>query len=596
MNVPSLFYILLASLLLSGCTLDAVLFPAQVSPSSEALIEQEKGIFPIVNKDVFGFLGPIGGYITSDGHLTTIGYSQSKLVQKWNVQTGALISEWGEVGTNDGDIHSGSARYNIDSSGKYYVVSDTGGPLIKVYDSSGQFLWKNDGSAVVGGFAQSSDVAVDKNGLVYIANQQAGQAVVLNPDGSFNRTIGTQGFNPGEQTRVDSVAVDDSLNVYCLDRFDNEVLKYNSAGILLGKLDYSPLPGGDINDARIVRVNSDGEIFVSNPTQVFKFDASGTYVSVSDGNPTANFASINAMYIGSNDKVYVTDGLKIVELNKNNTYAQTYARTFTDEKFGIPLSVWIDDSDSIFVASSPSSSGLMGITKFNSLGEKTTLFGSDPAILNSAFGVVGDSQGYIYVTDFQGNKLSKFDKDGNHIASYGSTGAGQGQFQTPAGIALGKDGFLYIADFQNNRVQKFSTAGAFVEEIGNSGAGQLVMPTAVAFDTAGNLYVASAGDGSIKKYDSDGNFVISFAGMPMTYGIYVDAENYIYVTALTTHQVKKYDSSGNLVLSWGGLGVGLGKFSMPSGIFGDSKGNIFVAEYSNPRVQKFSNMGVQILE
>ena len=50
-----------------------------------------------------------------------------------------------------------------------------------------------------------------------------------------------------------------------------------------------------------------------------------------------------------------------------------------------------------------------------------------------------DSGGNVYVSDYGNRRIQKFDNDGNFLHTWGIKGSGNGQFQAPAGIAIGGD-------------------------------------------------------------------------------------------------------------------------------------------------------------
>ncbi|HRO66860.1 MAG TPA: hypothetical protein PL182_04790 [Pseudobdellovibrionaceae bacterium] len=52
----------------------------------------------------------------------------------------------------------------------------------------------------------------------------------------------------------------------------------------------------------------------------------------------------------------------------------------------------------------------------------------------------GDAAGRIYATDLYNNRVQVFDSEGGFLFSFGTWGAGSGQFQSPASVALGLDG------------------------------------------------------------------------------------------------------------------------------------------------------------
>jgi DNA-binding beta-propeller fold protein YncE len=72
--------------------------------------------------------------------------------------------------------------------------------------------------------------------------------------------------------------------------------------------------------------------------------------------------------------------------------------------------------------------------------------------------------------------------------SWGSPGSGPGQFHVPHGIAVDREGSVYVADRENSRIQLFSPRGEFLAE-----RTDIARPCQVAFDAAGNLYVAELG-------------------------------------------------------------------------------------------------------
>ena len=85
--------------------------------------------------------------------------------------------------------------------------------------------------------------------------------------------------------------------------------------------------------------------------------------------------------------------------------------------------------------------------------------------------VTWDRAGNIYVADGYGtnNRIAKFTKDGNFVKTWGSTGAGQGQFNQIRGIASDAAGNIYVADAGNKRIQVFDGNGTFKSQITNSG-------------------------------------------------------------------------------------------------------------------------------
>ena len=162
-------------------------------------------------------------------------------------------------------------------------------------------------------------------------------------------------------------------------------------------------------------------------------------------------------------------------------------------------------------------------------------------------------EGELYVADGYGNaRIHKFAADGRLLFSWGEPGSEPGQFHIPHGIAVDRAGTVFVADRENSRLQLFSPTGEFLEE-----RTDVARPCQVAFDAAGNWYVAELG------YK---------AGMwPGTSPPSPDA---------TGGRVSVFDSVGKLLARWGGgqNPTAPGDFFAPHDICIDSRGNVYVAE------------------
>ncbi len=146
-----------------------------------------------------------------------------------------------------------------------------------------------------------------------------------------------------------------------------------------------------------------------------------------------------------------------------------------------------------------------------------------------------------------------------------------------------------------------------------AGAPRHQTPEDVAIDGAGNVYVAESGavlsapivGDRVTKYDADGTFLDVLAGPGSATGqvanpvsVAVAPNGNIYVlengqpASGAPTEVSYFDPLGNQLGAWGAYGTGIGEFKTPSGIAVDSVGNVYVADWGNDRVQKFSSTGV----
>ena len=74
-------------------------------------------------------------------------------------------------------------------------------------------------------------------------------------------------------------------------------------------------------------------------------------------------------------------------------------------------------------------------------------------------------------------------------------------------------------------------------------------------------------------------------------GITVDASGNVYVTDYSNNRIQKFSSSGNFITMWGSYGTGNGQFWHPTDIAVDVSGNVYVMDQANYRIQKFSSSG-----
>ncbi len=231
-------------------------------------------------------------------------------------------------------------------------------------------------------------------------------------------------------------------------------------------------------------------------------------------------------------------------------------------------------------------------------------------------------------------------------------------FSYPLSIAIDATGGFYVADRDNHRVLYFANIGAkeasrvygqhgsFTSHIannngsGNSGApsaDNLNMPTAVALDSTGGLFIADrdnhrvlyfANDGNTtadRIYGQYGNFATNMAnndgtvtyGEPSatnlgTYilGLAVDSQDGLFVSDSSNHRVLYFANDGDTTADrvYGQRGNfasavrnndGTGKIFTPSadslnfprGLAVDAEGGLYVADRDNNRILYFANDG-----
>jgi len=121
--------------------------------------------------------------------------------------------------------------------------------------------------------------------------------------------------------------------------------------------------------------------------------------------------------------------------------------------------------------------------------------------------------------------------------------------------------------------------------------------SAVATDTADRVYVFHRGKHPVLVFDRDGQFLRSWGDdfVKTAHGLRVDRENNVWVTDIGNHLVMKFDTEGKLLLSLGKKGQPgdkIDRFNRPTDVAIAPTGEFYVTDgYGNARVMKFSKEG-----
>lgn len=160
---------------------------------------------------------------------------------------------------------------------------------------------------------------------------------------------------------------------------------------------------------------------------------------------------------------------------------------------------------------------------------------------------VAYDDGAFYITNY--GKILKYDKQLNKLSEFGKRGSGVGEFDHPGGIAV-KGGKIYVADSFNLRF--------------------------LILDRNMNILLSV---GKLPKSLQDPERIF---GLPSS--IAVDDRGYIYVLDAFNGEISIFDEKGRKINTFGRMGSREGELNYPSCIF-YKDGLFYVADKYNNRIQ-----------
>jgi sugar lactone lactonase YvrE len=173
------------------------------------------------------------------------------------------------------------------------------------------------------------------------------------------------------------------------------------------------------------------------------------------------------IYVDNNDNIYlsVTQDNKVLLYPSNSTNSAMVAGTevagSNNTQLTTPYGIFVNQNGTIFIADygnnrimkwySGATSGIMVA------GNGTA--GSSSTQLNGPSQIIVDSNNYMYISELGNSRITRWPPNWNYgeciAACTGISGAASTQLNSPRSLAFDSDGSLYVSDTNNNRIQKF---------------------------------------------------------------------------------------------------------------------------------------------
>ncbi len=472
-------------------------------------------------------------------------------------------------------------------------------------------------------------VAADPtNGNIYIADQSNNTIRMVTPAGIISTFAGNglAGYffdgHPATAARLDypaDIAVDKNGNVYIADMYNNVIRKVNTAGIISTvagngtpnyRGDNGPATTAWLNYPSGVAVDTAGNIYIADNynSRVRKVNTLGIISTIAgkglpgysgDGGP-GTAAALNhpfSVRVDSAENVFISD-------DSNNVIREIVA--------GVINTIAGNGNEGCTGDGGPATAGT----------------------LSQPDGMGMDGAGNLYIADTHNNRIRKVNKTSGTISTVaGGLSSGRTALMNaanPTGAAVDTNGNVIFVDADNNRVCKLSSSGILTVVAGNavhghSGDGgpataaELAYPQGVALDAHGNMYIAEMDSCRIRKVDASG-IISTIAGIPLVgaghggdggpatnaqldepTGVAVDKIGNVYIADHSNSRIRMINTSGIITTVAGGGASGLlgdggpatdASVVIPHGVATDNSGNIYIADGGHNRIRKVTAAGI----
>jgi sugar lactone lactonase YvrE len=259
-----------------------------------------------------------------------------------------------------------------------------------------------------------------------------------------------------------------------------------------------------------------------------------------------------------------------------------------------PYGMAVNSKGQLFVADQK----VGGIFIFNTDTKETGIIGNGH---DATFGLINDvvidDDDRVFVSDGKLHRVLVFDKDNKVIDVI------KEKLIDPVGLAIDTENRqLYVVDTQADQVVVYD-ADTLKEKrrIGTGGKdhslttpGDFALPSFVAVDKDGDVYVTDTLNFRVEIFDADGKFISQIGKhcdgpgcFVSPKGIAVDSDGHIWVADPRLDVLQAFNREGQLLGVVGGHGNLLGQFSELSAVYIDKNNRMFTSEQYPGRVQEF---------
>jgi len=221
-----------------------LLYVADAKVGAIFIFNTENNDVDLIKHGVHAKFGSIFGLAMDDNDDLFVSDGEQHHILVFNAKH-ELVTGFGD------DVMQDPNGMAIDQENRFLYVADTGLDQILVYDADSYKLLRRIGTTGrahtltdAGNFSKPTNVAVDKDGNLYVSDTWNDRVEEFDGDGNFIRTWGKNGDGPGEFGRPKGIAIDCDGHIWVADAMLDRIQVFTSEGrYLLGFGGFGILPG-----------------------------------------------------------------------------------------------------------------------------------------------------------------------------------------------------------------------------------------------------------------------------------------------------------------------------------------------------------------
>ncbi|CAF2697913.1 unnamed protein product [Rotaria sp. Silwood2] len=372
---------------------------------------------------------------------------------------------------------------------------------------------------------------------------------------------------------------------YIADYYNNRIQKFAD-----GSARATTVTNLTLSNPSSVHVTNNGDIYVLDTSNYRVVQWVNNVVTVvaggrGSGSGLNQITTSHAMHVDANSNIYVSEYLNHrVTLwtagnpNISQVVAGGYGVGSSSDKLNNPYGIYVDNSGTLFIADASNhriqkwpSGAVVGTT----VAGQTGASGSLSYQLNYPTHVMMDQYGYLYIMDANNNRIQKWFPG----ATYGVTVVSSSSMNDPRAIRFDPYGNIVVADHTSDRVISFAM-------LCPPNATTTVAPTPQPIIPV--CQTAVWNQSFTVKAGSTGNAQSSETTLNTPHNIYIDTYGNLYVADCTNHRIQRFPRGSMFGTTVAGISASLGSsyshLYYPTSIYVDPSNAMYILDWSNCRV------------